>query len=100
MPFAALKGYYELVRDQERIEQERHRLTEEEAMALSKTLPGLSRGQMVRITYYDRDAYVTIHGAITRIDEAFRTLRVVMTDIPFDDIWRIEADPPREANPG
>ena len=24
------------------------------------------------------------------IDEPFRTLRVVMTDIPFDDILRIE----------
>ena len=45
---------------------------------------------MVRVTYYDQDAYTSIRGAVTRIDEPYRTQRVVMTDIPFDDILRIE----------
>ena len=90
MPFAALKGYYELVRQQERVEQPRHQLTDEEALELSARLAALRKGDMVRVTYYDQDAYTSIRGAVTRIDEPFRTLRVVMTDIPFDDILRIE----------
>ena len=90
MPFAALKGYYELVRQQERVEQPRHQLTDEEALELSARLAALRKGNMVRVTYYDQDAYTSIRGAVTRIDEPFRTLRVVMTDIPFDDILRIE----------
>ena len=84
------KGYYELVRQQERVEQPRHQLTDEEALELSARLAALRKGDMVRVTYYDQDAYTSIRGAVTRIDEPFRTLRVVMTDIPFDDILRIE----------
>lgn len=92
MPFAALKGYYELVRQQERVEQPRHRLTEEEALELSARLAALRKGDVANVVYYDRDAYATIRGAVTRIDEPLRTLRVVMTDIPFDDILRIDPD--------
>lgn len=92
MPFAALKGYYELARQQERVEQPRHRLTEEAARELDAQLGKLRKGCVARVTYYDTDAYVTTCGAIARIDETFRTLRIVKTDIAFDDILRIELD--------
>lgn len=90
MPFAALKGYYDLVRQEERTPQPRHQLTEEEALELSVQIRRLQTGSIARVTYYDRDAYITIHGAVAHIDEAFRTLRIVTTDIPFDDILRID----------
>ena len=92
MPFAALKGYYELARQQERVEQPRHRLAEEEARELDAQLGKLRKGCVARVTYYDTDAYVTACGAVARIDETFRTLRIVKTDIAFDDIQRIELD--------
>lgn len=90
MPFAALKGYYELVRQQERVGQPRHQPTEEEATELSTQLNALRKGSLVRITYYNRDAYATIYGTVERLDKTLRTLRVATTDIPFDDILRIE----------
>ena len=90
MPFAALKGYYELVAQQERISQPRHRLTEEEARDLSAQLSILHKGDLARVTYYDTDAYVTKQGIVARIDTTFRALRIIKTDIPFDDIVRIE----------
>lgn len=90
MPFAALKGYYDLVRQEERTPQPRHQLTEEEALELSVQIRRLQTGSIARVAYYDRDAYITIHGAVARIDETFRTLRIVTTDIPFDDILRID----------
>lgn len=90
MPFAALKGYYELVRQQERVGQPRHQPTEEEATELSTQLNALRKGSLVRITYYNRDTYATIYGTVERLDKTLRTLRVATTDIPFDDILRIE----------
>ena len=62
MPFAALKGYYELVRQQERVEQPRHQLTDEEALELSARLAALRKGDIVRVTYYDQDASNTVMG--------------------------------------
>ena len=93
MPFAALKGYHELAREQERVGQPRHQLTDEEALELSARLRALQKGDTARVTYYDYDrhAYATVCGDIARIDEALRTLRVGTTDVPFDDILRIEA---------
>lgn len=92
MPFAALTGYYELARQQERIVEPRHELTEEEALALSRAMTQIKRGDLVRVTYYDWDAYRTITGVVARIDTTFRRLQVIKTVIPFDDILSLERD--------
>ena len=92
MPFAALTGYYELARQQERIAEPRHELTEEEAEALSRTMAQVRRGDLVRVTYYDWDCYKTISGMVARIDTVYRRLQVVKTTIPFDDIRSLERD--------
>lgn len=86
MPFAALRGYYELVEERKRVVEERHELTEEEAEALSRTVAEVRRGQIVRVTYYDRDAYTTMTGCVARIDLIGRELQVVKTRIALDDI--------------
>ena len=89
MPFAALRGYYELIRERERIVQPKHELTEEEALALSGKLSRVQRRTMVRITYYDGDAYATSCGMVSDIDVASRTITVVRTRIRFGDILDI-----------
>ncbi|MDO4436992.1 MAG: YolD-like family protein [Coriobacteriaceae bacterium] len=92
MPFAALTGYYELARQQERIVEPRHELTEEEAVELSRIMSQLKRGDLIRVTYYDWDSYRTVTGVVARIDTAYRRLQVVKTVIPFDDILSIARD--------
>lgn len=86
MPFAALRGYYELVRQQQRVREPRHELTDEEAEALSRTVSQLRRGQVVRVVHYNRDAYETLTGCVARIDLVSRELMVVKTPIRLDDI--------------
>ena len=56
-PFAALKGYYESIRLQERITEPKKELSEDEAEAISNTLNKLQVGTTVKIRYYDVDAY-------------------------------------------
>ena len=90
MPFAALTGYYDLVREQERIVEPRHELTEEEAMALSRAIVQTRKGDLVRVTYYDRDGYVARTGIVSDIETAYRRLRLGSLDIAFDDMRDIE----------
>lgn len=90
MPFAALRGYYELIRQQQRIPEAKHELTDEEALALSQTVYRVRRGQVVRVVYYDEDAYVTLTGCVSRIDLVERELMVVKTKIALDDIRELE----------
>lgn len=90
MPFAALRGYYELIRQQERVVEPRHELTPEEAESLSQVVAQVRRGDVVRVCFYDNDAYVTRTGCVARIDLIYRELVVVKTSIALDDIRTLE----------
>ena len=91
MPFAALRGYYELVGEKEKVVEPRRPLSEGEARELTQTLAGLTRGTVVRCTYYEDDGYRTITGAASQIDMIYHDLWVVRTRIPFDEICALEA---------
>ena len=86
MPFAALKGYYELVRERERTTQPKRELMPEEIEAISKVLAQVSKGDIVTVTYYDRDAYVSRTGIVAQIDPVFKTLTLIKSVINFEDI--------------
>lgn len=89
-PFAALTGYYDLVRERERITEPRREPSEEEAARISGELAAARKGQLVRVTHYEQDAYVTTEGIVARVDSTARELTVVRHRIAFDDIWRVE----------
>lgn len=90
MPFMALKGYYDLCREKERVVEPRHALTEEEAFELSRVTACIGKGDMIKVTYYDKDAYVTRQGIVSEVVPQLRFLRLVRQQIDFDDILRIE----------
>ena len=92
MPFAALKGYYDLIRERERTVEPRRELTDERALELSQRLAGLERREMASVVHYDGEAYVTTRGLVSDIDLAARTVTIVRTRIPFEDIWEIVAE--------
>lgn len=91
MPFAALRGYYDLIRERERTVEPRRELTDEQVLDLSQRLAWLERRKMAGVVYYDGEAYVTARGLVSDIDFAGRTLTIVRTRISFDDIWEIDA---------
>lgn len=90
MPFAALTGYYELAREQECVVEPRRELTEEAAETLSRELVQVRRGDLIRVTFYDRDGYVTRAGVVAGVETVFHRLRLGTRSIPFDDICAIE----------
>lgn len=90
MPFAALRGYYNLVQAKEVVAEERRELTEEDARALNELIACLERGALVRVVYYDGKGYRTCTGAVSQVDAIYRTLWIVRTAIPFDQISTIE----------
>lgn len=90
VPFAALKGYYELLRAQEAPAEPRHVLVEEEAYELATRLGALAKGAVVRVVYYAHDRYATLAGRCESIDYAQRMLTVSAQRIAFDDIRTLE----------
>lgn len=90
MPFAALRGYYELVHERERVIESRRPLSEEEARALDATIADLQRGAMVRAVFYEKDAYRTIVGTVSQVDMIYHDLWIVRTRIPFASLCALE----------
>lgn len=90
IPFAALTGYYELVRKQEITVEPKCELTEEKALELSKKLEGLKRGDLVRVTYYDTYGYRARTGILDEVLPAFKLLKLRDIAIDFDNIQDIE----------
>ena len=90
MPFAALKGYYDMVRERERTVEPRREMSEERAEFLDGCLKQVHRGSVVRAVYYDGSAYVERVGAIARLDVLERVIVLVKTPIALDDLWEID----------
>ena len=74
MPFAALKGYYDLIRAR--------------AVAAPRGLGAPRDGEHRPLR---RRGVRTTRGLVSDVDLAGRTVTVVRTRIPFDDIWEIDA---------
>lgn len=89
-PFAALKGYYELVHEMERVTCPQASLTEEDALRLSQLLCRVSKGDMVRVTYYSDGQYLCRTACVRQVDQAFRRLVLVSGCVAFDQISDLE----------
>ncbi len=90
MPFAALKGFYDLIREKERVVIPKHEIAEDTAEELSEKIKSVEKGTMVKILYYSNGEYISAEGIVSKFDTVFRKLTVVKTEIDLDDIWDIE----------
>lgn len=89
LPFNALTGYYQMIMEKQRVSESKKELSEDEATVLSNKLKNLHLHDLVSVTFYNKDAYITKTGMITDIDFTFQTLTIVKTKIPFQDILRL-----------
>ena len=90
MPFAALKGHMEALRQKEKIIVEKVELSEEYQERLSRKLLAIHKGDIITVVYFCKNEYLKITGMVARIDETARILQIVNTKIIFDDIYAIE----------
>lgn len=97
MPFSALNGYYDLVREQERTAEPRHAMTEERAERISRMLCASAPREMSSpLVHYAHSAYVTTSGVVRQVDATFRTLELAGRGaapgprILFEDIWELD----------
>ena len=68
VPFDALKGLQEILREKEKEVEERKELSEESLMELQEELNKVEIGSSVFIKYYKNKKYIDIIGIITKIN--------------------------------
>lgn len=92
MPFAALKGFEEALREKEKVVVEKIILSEESREELDRKFHEIHRNDIVTVVYFSEGEYVKITGMVARLDKDAKILKVVNTKINFDDIYDISVE--------
>lgn len=90
MPFSALKGLDEALKNKERIIVEKKELSDELAEEISRILCSIEKGDFVKAVFYSNGEYVSAEGVVTFFDRDRKRMTIVKTDIEFENIYRIE----------
>ncbi len=89
MPFAALKGYPEALRQKEKIVVPRMEITEDYAEELDRKLQDIRVNDEVTVIYFQKDEYLKLTGIVSKIEKDNRSIKIVNTKIAFSDLYDI-----------
>ena len=89
-PFAALKGFEDALREQEKICVEKKEVSEEKAREINEALKTVSPGDRISLTYYKNKQYLSLVGVAEKFDLSMKYLEISGEHVTFDDIFEIE----------
>jgi len=89
-PFAALKGFEDGIRWQEKVYVDKRELSEETLERLDNKFKDIRKNDIITVVYYNKGEYLKVTGMVARIDITARILQVINTKIRFEDIYDIE----------
>lgn len=92
LPFDALKGFKEAIKERQKIKVEKPVLSEEMAIELSYKLNQVKKGMIVKIVHYDIEEYIETFGMVSEFSEVFNYLKIVKKKILFENILDIQSD--------
>ena len=90
--FDALKGFREILKDQERIIVPKKILSEDDCDILNRKLQCIRPGMMVTIVYYDKGQYVQLEGKVSKINLDTKIIQIVKAKINLKLIVDIKGE--------
>jgi len=92
LPFDALKGFREALKEQEKIKVKKISLSKEVQDEINNTLSIIRKGMMVEIKYYsfEDEDYLLTKGIVTKIDYTYKTITIVKNEIDCNNIYSIK----------
>ena len=98
LPFDALKGFKEALREKEKILVDKKILSIEEKEKISKKLIQIKKGMIIKVIYFENNEYIELEGMVSLIDFVYKKLKIVKKEIEFTDILDIQSDEIKEEN--
>ena len=91
-PYDALKGFKEMLKEQELPKEEKKVLSEEQLLELKNTLLTLEKGIVVSVKHYNHieSKYEITEGVFVKYDQVYKCIYIVKTKISFDNILEIK----------
>ena len=88
-PFDSLKGFYDLIKNQEFQKKNKKSLTDDAYSILNERIKNIKTGDSILIEYYYNQDYIETNGIVKKIDEINKCIYVSNSKINFDDIMYI-----------
>lgn len=88
MPFDALKGFKEALKEKEKIIVDKIDLCEDAIIEINNILINLKVGDIVKVVYFKQNEYIEVIGMISKIKNDFFV--IVKEKIMYNNIYRIE----------
>lgn len=88
--FDALKGFRELLKQQEYIPVQKRILSEDDLAILDQKIHQVHTGQIITIEYFNGMDYVQTKGIVSKINLETKLLQIVKTKINLSTITNIE----------
>lgn len=88
--FDALKGFREILNEQERIIVPKKVLSEDDLEQLDYTIHQIKAGMIVQIIYYEKLQYIRLEGIVSKINLDTKIIQIVKTKINLLNIVHIE----------
>ena len=90
MPFKALKGYDEALREKEEVKVSKKEFSREYEEVLDYKLREVKKNDIIKIIYYFKGVCIEKTGKVSKIDSVSRCLYITNDKILFDNIYDIE----------
>lgn len=87
--FDALKGFRELLHEQERIVVEEKILSEDDLNELDYKVKQIQVGKLIEIIYYDGNDYVKLAGKVAKLNLETKMIQIVKTKLDLKSIIEI-----------
>lgn len=92
MPFDALKGFRDALREKEKIIVPKVELSDYAKSILNRKLLQVEKNDIITVVYFAKGEYLKVTGMVSRFDISSRSLKIVNTKIGFDDIYDIQGE--------
>ena len=73
MPFDALKGYKEAIKEKQKIVVRKKELSDDELELLSIKIKQIKKNMIVKIVYFLNNEYILVNGMVSAIDFSNKT---------------------------
>jgi hypothetical protein len=92
IPFDALKGLKEALKEKEKIKVDKKELNEDEIQEISLVLKEVKKRDFVKVIYFSNNEYLVLEGMVSLIDYVYKKIKIIKTEIDFEDILSISID--------
>lgn len=88
--FDALKGFRELLAQEEKVIVKKRELSEDQKDELDLKLHQIQVGSMIRIVYFENETYIQVEGIVSKLNIDLRMIQIVKKKIDLLSIVEIE----------